>query len=166
MLSALCIENLALVDRIEIELGRGLNVITGETGAGKSVLVNALSLVLGARASTEVIRTGAQEAVVEAMLDVPEGSSLLDRLRAKGIEVESGELIVRRVISRAGKSRVTINGQMITVAMLSELMRGVVDITGQHEHVALLDPAGHLTIVDAYGGLDDLRRRFESAHEE
>lgn len=166
MLSALCIENLALVDRIELTLGRGLNVLTGETGAGKSVLVNALSMVLGGRASTDIIRTGASEAIVEAMLEVPKKSELFERLREKGIEVEDGELVVRRVISRGGKSRATLNGQMVTVAMLSELMRGVVDITGQHEHVSLLDPAGHLEIVDAFGKLDELRERVASAHEE
>lgn len=166
MLSALCIENLALVDRLELSLGRGLNVLTGETGAGKSVLVNALSMVLGGRASTDVIRTGANEAVVEAMLEVPKKSDLFQRLNAKGIDIEDGELVVRRVISRAGKSRVTLNGQMITVAMLNEVMRGVVDITGQHEHVSLLDPAGHLEIVDAFGGLDELREKVSSAHEE
>jgi DNA repair protein RecN (Recombination protein N) len=166
MLSALCIENLALVDRIELTLGRGLNVLTGETGAGKSVLVNALSMVLGGRASTEIIRTGANEAIVEALLEVPKKSELYDRLQDKGIEIADGELVVRRVISRTGKSRATLNGQMVTVAMLSELMRGVVDITGQHEHVSLLDPAGHLEIVDAFGGLDALRERVSSAHEE
>src|SRR5688500_8491736 len=127
MLSALCIENLALVDRIEIGFGTGLNVLTGETGAGKSVLVNALSLVLGGRASSDAIRTGKQEGVVEALFDLPEGSELIERLAERGIEVSDGELVVRRVISRAGKGKVSINGQLVTVAMLSELMRGILD---------------------------------------
>lgn len=166
MLAQLTIENLALVDRIEIPLGRGMNVLTGETGAGKSVLVNALSLVLGGRASTDVIRSGAESAVVEALFELPERGELRARLEAKDIEIEDGELVVRRVVSRSGKGRVTLNGQMITVAMLAELMRGIVDITGQHEHVSLLDPEGHLAIVDAFGDLDQLRGRFGKAHAE
>src|SRR5687767_10307072 len=100
MLSALCIENLALVDRIEITFGHGLNVLTGETGAGKSVLVGALSLLLGGRASTDVVRTGANEAVVEALFDLPARAPVRDRLRERGINVEDGELVVRRVVSR------------------------------------------------------------------
>ncbi|MCK6549268.1 DNA repair protein RecN [Myxococcota bacterium] len=164
MLTHLRIENIALVDHIELELGRGLNVLTGETGAGKSVLVNSLSLVLGGRASTDVIRTGAQEAVVEALFEVPEGLGVEERLEERGIECEDGELVVRRVVSRSGKGKVSLNGQLVTVAMLSEIVRDIADITGQHEHVSLLDPERHLDIVDAYGELQQLGRTLAASH--
>lgn len=166
MLLELSIENLALVERIDIAFGRGLNVLTGETGAGKSVLLNALSIVLGGRASTDVIRTGADAAVVEALFDVPADSELFARLRRREIELEGEELVVRRVISRTGKGKTTINGQLVTLSMLAEAMRGIVDLTGQHEHVTLLDPDGHLAIVDAYGELDALRAEVAASHAE
>lgn len=164
MLTLLVIENLALVDRLEIGFGRGLNVLTGETGAGKSVLVNALSLVLGGRASTDVIRSGADSATVEALFELTPELAVTARLQEKGIEVDGGELVVRRTLSRAGKGRVTLNGQLVTVAMLSELVRDVADITGQHEHVSLLDPAGHLEIVDAFGELGPLVEAVSRSH--
>jgi DNA repair protein RecN (Recombination protein N) len=166
MLSQLTIENLALVDRIEIAFGRGLNVLTGETGAGKSVLVNALSLVLGSRAQTDVIRSGEESAVVEALFEVPHRAEIVERLVAKGIDVDGGEVVIRRVLARSGKGKVTINGQLVTLSMLAEIARGIVDITGQHEHVSLLDADGHLAIVDAYGDLGMLREQVAEAHAE
>jgi DNA repair protein RecN (Recombination protein N) len=165
MLEALTIENLALVDRIEIGFGKGLNVLTGETGAGKSVLVNALSLVLGGRTQADLIRAGAESAVVEALFEIRKGSDLEARLRDKEIEAD-GELVVRRVIARSGKGKVTFNGQLVTLSMLAELMRGIIDITGQHEHVSLLDTDGHLDIVDAYGELSHLREDVGRIHAE
>ncbi len=166
VLRHLTIENLALVDRIEIDFGPGLNVLTGETGAGKSVLVGALSLVLGSRASPDVIRSGAKEATVEALLELPADRRLAARLETMGIDVADGDLVVRRVIAQKGKSRVLLNGQMATVSMLAEVMRGAVDITSQHEHVSLLDESRHLDVVDAYGDLFALRERVEAAHAE
>jgi DNA repair protein RecN (Recombination protein N) len=167
MLAQLTIENLALVDRIEIAFGRGLNVLTGETGAGKSVLVNALSLVLGSRAQTDVIRSGEETAIVEALFELPEKAEIVERLLAKEIDVErGGELVIRRVLARSGKGKVTVNGQLVTLSMLAEVARGLVDITGQHEHVSLLDADGHLAIVDAYGELSALRERVARAHAE
>lgn len=166
MLTHLTIENMALVERIELELGSGLNVLTGETGAGKSVLVNALSIILGGRAQTDVVRSGAEDAVVEALFEVPPGSALAERLASRGIELEDGALIVRRTVSRAGRGRVLLNGQMATVSMLAELLRGAVDLTSQHEHVTLLDSDAHLDIVDAYGELLPLRERVAELHGE
>lgn len=162
VLRHLTIENLALVDRIDIDLGPGLNVLTGETGAGKSVLVSALSLVLGARASSEAIRAGAKEGVVEALFELT--PDLRRRLEARGIDTSDGELVVRRTVSRQGKSRVLMNGQMATVSMLAECLRGAVDITSQHEHVSLLDEQTHLDVVDAFGDLYGKRAAVERAH--
>lgn len=166
MLSALRIENLAIVDRAELLLGPGLTVLTGETGAGKSILVDALGLVLGGRADTELVRTGATEAVVEALFELPVGSSSRARFEAAGIDVSGGEVVVRRVLGRTGRGRVTLNGQMATVSMLAELARGLVDVSGQHEHVSLLDAERHLDLVDGFGGHAGLLEAYGRAHAE
>lgn len=164
-LTTLRVENLAIVDRAELVLGEGLTVLTGETGAGKSILVDALGLLLGGRADLEMIRAGAGEGVVEAMVELGDGE-LRERFVAAGIDVSEGQLVIRRVIARSGRGRVTINGQLATVAMLGQLTRGLIDISGQHEHVSLLDSERHLELVDAYGGLSDLVARVGEAHGE
>ncbi|MCA9550779.1 MAG: DNA repair protein RecN [Myxococcales bacterium] len=166
VLTHLTIQNLALVERIELTLGPGLNVLTGETGAGKSVLVGALSLILGGRAQTDVVRSGADEAVVEALFEVPAESGLARRLAEVGIEAPDGALVVRRTVSRSGRGRVLMNGQLATVSMLASVLRGAVDLTSQHEHVSLLDPDQHLDIVDAYGALTGLREAVAERHAE
>lgn len=164
MLSHLTIRDLALVDRVDLPFGPGLNVLTGETGAGKSVLVGALSIVLGARANSDAVRSGAKEAVVEALFDVPPGSRLAARLEATGVEASDGQLVVRRVIAPGGRGRVHLNGQLATVTMLAELLAGVVELTGQHEHVSLLDPEQHVEFLDGFGGHERLRAEFAAAH--
>ncbi len=150
MLTTLRISGFAVVDAVEVHFGPGLNVLTGETGAGKSILVNALHLVLGGRMSADVLREGAEEAVVEALFELPGHHPAWERL---GIAAEAGgtsELLVRRVVSRGGRGRVSVNGTLCTVSMLETALRGVVDISGQHEHVSLLDPAVHLELLDAF----------------
>lgn len=166
ILAALRIENLAIVDRTEILLGPGLTVLTGETGAGKSILVEALSLILGGRADTELVRSGASEAVVEALFELPEGASGRARFERAGFDVSGGEVVVRRVVGRSGRGRVTLNGQMATVSMLAELTRGLLDVSGQHEHVSLLDAERHLELVDGFGRHGDLLSGYEAAHAE
>ncbi len=164
MLSHLTVRNLALVDQIALEFGPGLNVLTGETGAGKSVLVNALSLILGARAHADMVRTGASEAVVEALFDGLE-PTVIGRLSNLGVSAVDGQLLVRRVLSKSGRSRVQLNGQLATVGMLGKLMRGMLDITSQHEHVTLLDPETHLDALDTFGGLEGLRSPVAGAYD-
>ena len=164
MISHLMVRNLALVDRIALDFGPGLNVLTGETGAGKSVLVSALSLALGARANADVVRTGATEAVVEALFEGLE-PEVIGRLETLGLSAPDGQLLVRRVVSRAGRSRVQVNGQLATVGMLAQVMRGMLDITSQHEHVTLLDPESHLDALDAYGGFTQERAQVADAYE-
>jgi DNA repair protein RecN (Recombination protein N) len=173
MLTTLRIQGLAVVDEVEVRLGPGLNVLTGETGAGKSLLVSALHLVLGGRAGADVIREGADEAVVEALFELPAGHAAFRRLEAAGVsppspgEDGSAELLVRRVVSRGGRSRAFANGALCTLGMLEGALRGVVDLTGQHEHVSLLDAATHLDLLDAFGGTaapGGLRERYRAAH--
>ena len=165
MISHLMVKNLALVDQIALDFGPGLNVLTGETGAGKSVLVSALSLILGARAHSDVVRTGASEAVVEALFEGLE-PSVIARVQALGLSAPDGQLLIRRVVSRAGRGRVQINGQLATVGMLSKLMRGMLDITSQHEHVTLLEPEAHLEALDAFGALEQQRTLVGTAHDQ
>jgi DNA repair protein RecN (Recombination protein N) len=158
MLTTLRISGFAIVDAIEVRFGPGLNVLTGETGAGKSILVNALHLVLGGRMSAEVLREGADEAVVEALFELPPAHPVFSRLEAAGL-VPPGEgdgprdLLVRRVAARAGRGRAFVNGALCTLAMLEDALRGTVDISGQHEHVSLLDAETHTSLLDASAGL-------------
>jgi DNA repair protein RecN (Recombination protein N) len=172
MLTTLRITGFAVVDQVEVRFGPGLNVLTGETGAGKSLLVEALHLVLGGRMSADVLREGADEASVEALFELPADHPALVRLEAAGVPArvaaEDGvaELLVRRVVSRAGRGRVFVNGVLCTVAILEGALRGVVDVTGQHEHVSLLDPATHLDLLDAFAGAGapgGLRARYRQA---
>ena len=158
MLTTLRITGFAVVDQVEVRFGPGLNVLTGETGAGKSLLVGALHLVLGGRMSADVLREGADEASVEALFELPADHPALARLEAAGVPARDAsgdglaELLVRRVVSRAGRGRVFVNGTLCTVAILEGALRGVVDVTGQHEHVSLLDAGTHLDLLDAFAG--------------
>ena len=171
MLTTLRITGFAVVDQVEVRFGTGLNVLTGETGAGKSLLVGALHLVLGGRMSADVLREGADEASVEALFELPVGHPALARLEAAGLPAGDpagdglAELLVRRVVTRAGRGRVFVNGALCTVAMLESALRGVVDVTGQHEHVSLLDASTHLDRIDAFAGpgAAGLRERYREA---
>ena len=174
MLTTLRITGFAVVDQVEVRFGPGLNVLTGETGAGKSLLVGALHLVLGGRMSADVLRDGADEASVEALFELPADHPALARLEAAGVPARDpsgdglAELLVRRVVSRAGRGRVFVNGTLCTVAILEGALRGVVDVTGQHEHVSLLDAGTHLDLLDAFAGAaapGGLRARYREAFE-
>ncbi len=171
MLRELNIRNFAIIDQLQVEFGPGLNVLTGETGAGKSIIVDALNLVLGERASTDLIRTGCQEAVVEAAFELNSGAEGPVRalLAEQGIEASPGEdLLVRRVISSTGKNKVYINGSQATLAALAAVGVHLADIHGQHEHQSLLSLERQLEMLDSFGGLEGLRntvaadyRRFQ-----
>jgi DNA repair protein RecN (Recombination protein N) len=156
MLTTLRIGGFAIVDQVEVRLGPGLHVLTGETGAGKSLLVNALHLVLGGRMSADVLREGAEEASVEALFELPSDHPVFARLEAAGVPRPAGpglaELLVRRTVSRTGRGRAFANGCLVTVGMLEQAMRGLVDLSGQHEHVSLLDEGSHLGLLDAFAG--------------
>src|SRR5262249_2901851 len=144
------------IDELEIELGPGLNVLTGETGAGKSIVVGALSLVLGGRASAEQVRPGADEAEVEALFDVKGSDRLLASLDAAGV-AGSDELVIRRVVSATGRSRAYLNGRLCTAGELAALAPELADVASQHESVALTDLATHLGYLDRFARLTDAR---------
>ena len=163
MLQALSIRDFAIIDAVEFDLRAGLTVVTGETGAGKSILINALNLVLGGRAKAEVVRAGAASAQVEALFDLRDAAAARARLEAAGIEA-GGELVVRRVVARSGRHRVYLNGTLATVQMLGEVTRGLVDISGQHEHYSLLRTDFHLELIDRVGALAGLRDQVGAAY--
>ncbi len=163
MLSCLRIRDLAIIDGLELELGSGLNVLTGETGAGKSILVSALELVLGGKGRGELVRTGAKAAEVEALFDVSGDAGLRQQLQALDIDAED-ELVVRRVLSSCGRSRAFINGQLVTQQVLARLTRGLTDISSQHEHHTLTDPNTHLGFLDAFAEVSPLRQQVTRAY--
>ncbi len=156
MLLSLTIDNVVLIEHQVLELSPGFNVLTGETGAGKSMVVDALALVLGGRARPEIVRTGSKEAEVAALFEVEPGSRVSARLEAFGVPCD-GELVVRRVVQAEGRSRAYLNGKLSTAAQLTELGPDLCDIASQHESVSLTDPATHLDYLDAYGHLESAR---------
>ena len=162
MLTTLRIKNLALVADLTLELQPGYNVITGETGAGKSILIGALNLALGERADRTLIRSGSESCSVEAVFDVARLKAPLPSfLEANGLEpCEEHQLVLKRAFTSAGTNRQFINGSPTTLNILATLGEWLVDIHGPHEHQSLLHPARQLAILDAFGGLDGEREAF------
>jgi DNA repair protein RecN (Recombination protein N) len=151
MLESLRIRNFALIERAEIPFGPGLNVLSGETGAGKSIALEAIGLVLGGRASGDLIRTGCDEASVEAVFDITDRKDLLDRLSTAGIDADdSSQLIIKRVVQRSGKNRVWLNAQATTVQVLQNVCQDVIDLCSQHEHQSLFRPEAQTEWIDRY----------------
>jgi len=165
MLLNLIINNFALIDRLEVEFGPGFNVLTGETGAGKSIIMGAVGLLLGDRASPDMVRSGAEEATVEALFDVAAHDVLARALGEAGFAVAE-ELILKRIISRAGRSRAYINGSLVTLAQLQPIAELLVSICGQHEHQSLLHRDAHLSLLDQFGGLSEETLAYREAYRE
>ena len=161
MLRELRIKNLAIIDDLRVGFEDGLNVLTGETGAGKSIIVDSLSLALGSRAQSDLIRSGEKEAVVQAYFEL-EG---LNELPDIGIAISNG-LILRRSISATGKSRAYINDTMVSLQSLAEIGKSLVDIHGQHEHQSLLSVDKHRLFIDSYGKLQEDRGKVELLYKE
>ncbi len=167
MLRELRVRNLAVIESLTVPFGPGLNVLTGETGAGKSILIDALTLLLGERAQpAETIRAGAESATIEAVFDAPRKSPVATLLQEHGITLEDGQLVVRRELVRGGRGRVFLNDANTTLALLERLGETLVEVHGQHEHQALLRSARHLDLLDAFAGLGILRDRLRQRHDE
>ena len=153
MLTRLTICDIVLVDRLELDIQPGLSVLTGETGAGKSILLDSLSLATGARADIGLIRNGAAQASVTAEFEVPSAHSVFEFLDDKGLALEPGEpLMLRRTVARDGRSKAFVNDQPVSVAVLKALGQSLLEVHGQHETVGLLDARSHLGMLDTYGG--------------
>jgi len=155
MLRQLAVHNIVLVDRLELEFEPGLGVLTGETGAGKSILLDSLGLALGARADTALVRAGQEAAGVSAEIELPRGHPARELLGEQGIEPEAGEpLIVRRTLKSDGGSRAFVSGASVPAGLLRDLGSLAVEIHGQHDDRGLLNPKGHRALLDAFGKLD------------
>src|SRR5262249_24077393 len=157
MLRELAIRNLAVVEEARVVFGPGLNVLTGETGAGKSIVIDALLLVRGAPAQPDLIRTGADSASVEAVFEVPSTDPLAAALEESGHAAPDGQLIVKRELSRSGRHRVFVNDSAATVGLLERLGDLLVEIHGQHEHQRLMEPARQLEVLDRFAEVEAAR---------
>ena len=163
MLELLRVREFAIIEELEVHFASGFNVLTGETGAGKSILVEALNLILGGRAQADSVRTGAEDAEVQALFRPRDPAACDARLASLGLPGAGAELVVRRTVQREGRSRGWVNGALATAAQLSQATRGLLDISGQHEHVGLLDAGLHLDLLDAHAGLSELRAQYAAA---
>jgi DNA repair protein RecN (Recombination protein N) len=162
MLRELHIKNFAVIDEVVLELGAGLNVLTGETGAGKSIVLNALGLICGERGASDIIRHKEDEASVEALFDHLAGP-LEAKLKQAGFAA-GGELVTKRILSRSGKNRIYLNGSLCPLSLLAEVGSSLIHIYGQHEHQTLLQPEAHLALLDGFAALGDktepMKQRF------
>jgi len=161
MLKELSIRNFAIIDDLQIRFSEGLTILSGETGAGKSIILNAVNLLLGSRASADLVRTGAQNAELEALFQITGSSRVANIMAEHGYEPSDG-LLVRRIISRSDMNRVYINGRMATIQLLNAITENLASISGQHVHQLLLKEEQHLLILDQFGGLMPLREEVSA----
>ncbi|MDH4193103.1 MAG: AAA family ATPase, partial [Nitrospirota bacterium] len=167
MLTELRITNFALIDQLHLEFPPGFLVFTGETGAGKSLLIDALELLVGGRASAEHIRFGADEALLEACFVLPSTHPLVTRLQQDGYLLpDQQEIIVRRILSRSGKNRSYLNGQLAPLQTIQDIGQQLVDIHGQHDQQSLLSSKTQLKLLDAFGNLEEFVARYQGKHRE
>jgi DNA repair protein RecN (Recombination protein N) len=166
MLTELRIRNLAIIDAVTLPLAPGFNVLTGETGAGKSIIVGALGLLIGERASADLVRTGADRATVEGIFDLEGNTALLAMLDERGIDlVDEGTLVLKREVATAGgRARAWVNGSPVTAGVLAEIGRALVNVHGQHEAQALLEPDAQRRILDAFGEAETEAAAVAAAH--
>lgn len=164
MLINLTITNFAIIDRLEVQFDEGFNVLTGETGAGKSIILDAFGLLLGDRARPDLVRAGASEATVEALFDLAGRNDILQAFSDAGFSVED-ELVLRRIVQSGGRSRAYVNGSMVTLAQLQPLSELLVTVCGQHEHQSLLQRSVHLTVLDRFGNLDEAVRLYRDSYQ-
>src|SRR5450631_3847677 len=164
MLRHLQIRDFAIIESVELDFHPGLTVLTGETGAGKSILVDALELLAGGRAGADLVRAGAERADVTAAIDVSGVGAVLRHVLDEQSIVAEGELLLRRVVGTDGRSRAWVNGQNVPLQVLRTVAELLIDIHGQHEFQSLLRPATQRTLVDGFGKLDGLASQVRAAH--
>src|SRR5215831_12885453 len=170
MLRSLRVRNLALLDDLTLDFAPGLNVITGETGGGKTLLLRAIALAIGRKAATELVRAGEESLRVEAVFDVStDVAAALEEIgipaEASGADSEPPVLVVRRTIGKSGRGQVTLNDHVSTLATLVGFGDRLVQIYGQHEQIGLMDPTQHLAVLDAASGCEEERRRFAEQYQ-
>ena len=163
MLKELSIRNFAIIDDLQIDFSGGFTILSGETGAGKSIILNAVNLLLGSRAAAELVRTGAESAELEALFQISSNSSVARIMSANGYDPAEG-LLIRRLISRSDNNRVYVNGRLATLGLLTTITENLASISGQHAHQGLLKEDQHLLILDQFGGLMPRRRQVHEAY--
>ncbi|NLC71397.1 MAG: DNA repair protein RecN [Desulfuromonadaceae bacterium] len=163
MLTELVITNVAIIDRLELSFGPGFNVLTGETGAGKSIIIDAVNLVMGGRANSDLIRSGCEEAVVEGIFDISSHRGIQNLVAGKGFD-SGAELLLKRVLSRVGRNRIYINGSPARLQQLQEIGRELIVIYGQHEHQILQRSDRHLEQLDRFSGLESEEADYREAY--
>ncbi|HSE96830.1 MAG TPA: AAA family ATPase, partial [Blastocatellia bacterium] len=167
MLTLLNISNFALIGELQVEFDRGLNLMTGETGSGKSIIVDALGVLIGGRFSSDLIKAGETRAFIEGLFSVERNAELEEMLRSAGIELESretSEIIIRRELASSGRGKIFINHQLASQSLLRELRPFLVDIHGQGEQQTLFSPETHLELLDAFAGVSVLRQEVASRY--
>ncbi len=152
MLLGLNLKNFTIIDDISVSFTSGLNIITGETGAGKSIIVDAVNIILGEKATPDLIKTGEDESRIEALFDISSYPLIKERLLSSGFDASGDELLIKRVIYRKGRSRVHMNGETATLSILEHVTEGLIDVFSQHEHQTLLKKENHLRVLDELGG--------------
>src|SRR5829696_2269766 len=165
MLTELRIKNFAIIESLTLPLAPGFNVLSGETGAGKSIIVGALGLLLGERASGDLIRTGADRAVVEGVFDIAGHASAGAVLDERGVDVENDTVVLRREVNAGGRARAWVNGTTVTAGVLAEIGRLLVNLHGQHEAQTLLDPDAQRAILDAFAGATEAASAVRDAYD-
>lgn len=160
MLNHLSIKNVAVIDKLEASFGEGVSVLTGETGAGKSIIIDSINMILGDRANKELVRYGTDKAVVQAVFDAPE--AVTDILAENDIDCEDGQIIITRQLTAEGKSIARINGMAVTLGILRDISDKLINIHGQHDNQALLTPARHVAFLDAYAENEELVNEYKS----
>ena len=159
MLNHLSIKNVAVISKLDVDFHNGMSVLTGETGAGKSIIIDSINMILGDRANKELVRYGTDKAVVQAVFDAPE--SICAVLEDNDIDVDDGEIIITRQLTAEGKSSARINGMAVTLNVLREISDGLINIHGQHDNQALLTPARHVAFLDAYAGNEEYISQYK-----
>ncbi|MBM7713758.1 DNA repair protein RecN [Siminovitchia sp. FSL H7-0308] len=167
MLQELSIRNFAIIDKISISFSEGLTVLTGETGAGKSIIIDAVHLLVGGRGSAEFVRHGEKKAEIEGLFFIHDEHSCIKKASEYGIDVEEGMVVLRREISNTGKSVCRVNGKLVTIATMREIGSSLIDIHGQHEHQELMNDALHVLLLDQYGKKEIVpaRERYTNVYE-
>src|SRR3954468_9551034 len=167
MLRELHISNLAVIADARIELGAGLNCFTGATGAGKSLVIGALEVLLGLRSPAEMLRTGVDEGRVSGVFEAPNTELLrkIQQLTDVNVTADGGELLLTRRLYASGRSSISLNGQPITLGMLKQVAEFLVDVHGQHDHQFLLKPSNQIDVLDQFGGLWNLRKQYHDVYE-
>ncbi len=166
MLTEINLKNYAIIESLKLNFKEGFNIITGETGTGKSIIVDAINIILGDRATSDLIRSGTEEAVIEAIFDLNGRDDIKELLNSRGISVSDNELLIRRVIPRNGRARIYINDNAVTLKLLMNITEDLIDIFSQHEHQSLLRERNHIKYLDLFMDRNDLKEEYKKTYED